>query len=115
MFKAVMEKLKGVVPFKAAAPTAAQATKPAPKPAKLSASESKELSIVRKSLTTKGPQTLPSGTSCQIDRQSDRQTDRQTESQSDRRQTGHVSQTEGKTIRLKMTDRQTTERRTDQY
>jgi len=61
MFKAVMEKLKGVVPVKAAAPAAAQATKPAPKPAKLSASESKELSIVRKSLTTKGPQTLPSG------------------------------------------------------
>ena len=53
-----MEKLKGVVPFKAAAPAA----KPAPKPVKLSESESKEVSIVRKSLTTKGAQTLPSGT-----------------------------------------------------
>ena len=96
MFKAVMEKLKGVVPFKAAAPAAAQATKPAPKPAKLSASESKELSIVRKSLTTKGPQTLPSGTSCQIDRQSGRQTDRQTDRQ-------RVRQTD---VRLGMTAKQ---------
>ena len=55
-----MEKLKSVVPYKAAVP-AAPAAKPAPKPAKLSASESKELSIVMKSLTTKGAQALPSG------------------------------------------------------
>ena len=52
-----MDKLQGVVPMKAA--TAAAALKPVP--AKLSDEESKEVSIVRKSLTTKGAQTLPSG------------------------------------------------------
>lgn len=56
-FKQIMDKLQGVVPMKAA--TAAAALKPVP--AKLSDEESKEVSIVRKSLTTKGAQTLPSG------------------------------------------------------
>ena len=55
-----MKKLESVVPYKAPV-AAAAATKPAPKPAKLSAAESKEISIVKKSLTTKGAQTLPSG------------------------------------------------------
>ena len=43
--------------------TAAAALKPVQRttPAKLSDEESKEVSIVRKSLTTKGAQTLPSG------------------------------------------------------
>lgn len=54
-----MEKLKSVVPYKTAA--ASQSARPVPKPAQLSASESKELSIVKKSLTAKGAQTLPSG------------------------------------------------------
>ncbi|KAM7424878.1 hypothetical protein ABFA07_023620 [Porites harrisoni] len=56
-FKQIMDKLQGVVPMKAA--TAAAALKPVP--TKLSDEESKEVSIVRKSLTTKGAQTLPSG------------------------------------------------------
>lgn len=55
-FKLVMKKLENVVPYQAAA-----AARPAPKPAKLSAAESKEISIVKKSLTSKGAQTLPSG------------------------------------------------------
>lgn len=60
-FKQIMDKLQGVVPMKAA--TTAAALKPVhrSRPAKLSDEESKEISIVRKSLTTKGVQTLPSG------------------------------------------------------
>ena len=56
-FKQIMDKLQGVVPMKAS--TAAAALKPVP--TKLSDEESKEVSIVRKSLTTKGAQILPSG------------------------------------------------------
>lgn len=55
-----MEKLKAVVPYKATS-TAIPAQMPTPKPATLSAKESKELSIVNRSLRKKGPQTLPSG------------------------------------------------------
>ena len=54
-----MERLKNVVPPK----DEGQAPKPVPKAAKLSETESKQLSIVTKSLNTKGPQTLPSGKS----------------------------------------------------
>ena len=68
-----MEKLKGVVPYKAAA--ASQSARPMPKSAQLSAAESKELSIVKKSLTTKGAQTLPSGKSKNLRRNLKTQTD----------------------------------------
>lgn len=56
-FDLIMERLKNVVPPK----DEGQAPKPVPKAAKLSETESKQLSIVTKSLNTKGPQTLPSG------------------------------------------------------
>ena len=60
-FKEIMDKLQGVVPLKAA--TTAAALKPVHRstPAKLSYEESKEISIVTKSLRIKGVQTLPSG------------------------------------------------------
>lgn len=60
-FKEIMDKLQGVVPLKAA--TTAAALKPVhgSTPAKLSYEESKEISIVTKSLRIKGVQTLPSG------------------------------------------------------
>ncbi|XP_078356895.1 uncharacterized protein LOC144641739 [Oculina patagonica] len=55
----IMEKLKGVVPVKAAKAVASSAAPtPKPKSAKLSAAESKELSVV---LSSKSSQALPSG------------------------------------------------------
>lgn len=56
-FKKIVESLQNVVPYQAEAP----APKPAPKVARLSENESKELEIVTRSLDANGPQTLPSG------------------------------------------------------
>lgn len=56
-FKKIVESLRNVVPYQAEAP----APKPAPKVARLSENESKELEIVTRSLDANGPQTLPSG------------------------------------------------------